>query len=82
MSVIGQLNALYKHFQIHTELIWDIQSMITHIPTEGSAFFFSEICKSVPLNSAVIETEVNRQQLSRHSQIIPMCINSLFHQCH
>lgn len=39
MSVIGQLNALCKHFQIHTELIWDIQRMITYISPEGLVLF-------------------------------------------
>lgn len=39
MSVIGQLDALCKHFQIHIELIWDIQSMITYIPPAVLALF-------------------------------------------
>jgi len=39
MSVIGQLNALCKHSQIHTELLWVIQNMITYIAPEGLALF-------------------------------------------
>lgn len=39
MSVIGQLNSLCKHFQIQTEVIWDIQSTITYIPPEGLGLF-------------------------------------------
>lgn len=80
MSVIGQLNALCKHFQIHTKLIWDIQSMITYMSPEGLVLF-SEIPQTVPLTSTVTETEMNHQHLNRHSQLISIGISLPFIQC-
>lgn len=81
MSVIGQLNASCKHFQIHTELIWDIQSMITYIPPEGLALFLKYPDLYLYLTHAVIETKANHQNLDRHPQLMPMCIALHFNQC-